>query len=461
MIGWSVAAGVALAVSYTASPLAVWSAAGGALLFIAARHGLPSSERRLLTMLLVAAVAVRIAFIALVFFRNIPLHHDQWLGELTGDGAYGISRGLRARDLLLGAPTTKYDSFIVNDVYGDNLYVSALTVLEVLFGPVPYGIRFLNVLLFVAGAVLLFRATRSAFGEIPAFIALTLVLFLPSFFIWSVSLLKEPVYFLFTAVFLVSAAAVLRAGLPWRMRIVSAVFAIVALFVMEGVRHKMMMLGLAGWAFAAVLVVIFSRPRRYLPLAAIGATAIVASLAYAPVQRRVLANLEESAKIHSGHVFTFGHGYHTLDEGFYFRVQDTGQSTLTLTPAEAARYVVRSLVSFVVVPLPWQAVSVPELAYVPEQMVWYALVILFPFGVVAGCRRDAATVAVFAGYLAVTSAVLALTNGNVGTLVRLRGMAMVIVVWISAVGLCAVLEYALNRFPRAAGWRLGAPEGAS
>lgn len=462
MIGWSVAAGVALAVAYTASPLAVWTIAAATVAYFASRRGLSGPERRLLTALLVAAIALRLVVVALVFFRNIPFHHDQWLGELTGDGAYGLSRGLRARDLLLGGLTNKYDSFVVNDVYGDNLYVSALTVLEVLFGPVPYGIRFVNVLLFLSGAVLLFRATRSAFGSTPAFMALTVVLFLPSFFVWSVSLLKEPLYFLFTAVFLVSAAAVLRATSTARMRVVCAVAAVGGLIVMEGVRHKTLAIGIAGWAFAAVLMLVFSRPRRHVPVAALGTAMLVALLAYSPVQRRLLSGLEETAKIHAGHVFTLGHAYKTLDEGFYYRVQDAGQSTVTLTPGQAARYVLRSIGSFLAVPLPWRAASVRELAYVPEQMLWYALVALFPIGVVAGWRRDAATVAVFAGYLAVTSLVLAVTNGNVGTLVRLRGMAMVIVLWISAVGLCAVLEYALSRFPDAAvGWRLGTPEAAS
>lgn len=457
----SIAGGLALAVAYTASPLTVWVLALGTLLFVLARRGLPFSDRRLLGLLLIAAIALRLVFIVLIFFRNLPYHHDQWLGELSGDGAYGISRGLRARDLLLGVPTNKYDSFVVNDMYGDNLYVSVLTVLEVLFGPIPYGIRLANALLFVAGAVVLFRFTRSAFGRVPAFAALTVVLFLPSFFIWSVSLLKEPLYFFCTAVFLVMASRALR-GSPWRDRIAAAVAALAALVVMEGVRHKTFAIGALGWALAALLLIVFSRPRRYVPAAVVACAAILGLLMYQPVQRRVLAGLEESAKIHAGHTFTLGHAYKVLDEGFYYRVQDAGSSTLTLTAQEAARYVLRAVASFVVTPLPWQAVSLRELAYVPEQLVWYALVALLPVGVVAGWRRDAATVAVFVGYLIPTSLVLALTNGNVGTIVRLRGMVMVIVVWVSAVGLCSVLEHALVRAARPGpGWQLGDPETAS
>jgi len=457
----AVAAGLVLAVAYTVSPLAVWTLAVGVLFFVIARRGLPAPDRRLLTMLVVAAVAARLAFVALIFLKNIPLHHDQWLGELTGDGAYGISRGLRARDLLLGVPTNKYDSFVVNDMYGDNYYNHALTILQVLAGPIPYAIRFLNIVLYLAGALVLFRRAYAAYGRAPAFAALAVVLFLPSFFVWSASLLKEPLYFFCTAVFLVMASRTLRAPM-WRDRLIGAVVAVAALFVMEGVRHKTLAIGLLGWIFAAVLHVVFSRPRRYLPALAAAAIAALVLASRPSVERRLLAGLEESAKVHAGHTFTLGHGYKTLDEGFYYRVQDAGQSTLTLTRDEAARYVLRAIASFIATPLPWSAVSVRELAYVPEQLVWYVLVLLLPIGVVAGWKRDPASIAVLVGYLVPTSIVIALTNGNVGTIVRLRGMVMIIVVWVSAIGACAALEYVLQRAEReGVDWRLARPETAS
>ncbi len=457
----TLAAGFAAAVVYTLAPLAVWTVVLGAALVAAARRGLSDADRRVLTILLTAAIAVRVLFIIAIFLLNLPNHHDLWLGELAGDGAYGISRGLRARDLLLGIPTSRFDAFVVNDIYGRNAYVSLLTGLQVLFGPVPYSIRLLNGLFFLSGALVLFRLTRSVYGRLPAFAALTVVLFLPSFFIWSVSLLKEPLYFLCTAVFLMTASRTLRAG-PLRDRIVAGVCAVLVLFVMEGVRHKTLAIGLLGWAIAASLLIVFSRPRRYLPIAAVALAASLALLTRPAIQQRALDGLAESAKIHAGHVFTLGHGYKLLDEGFYYRLQDPNSSTLTLTADQAARYVLRAAASFVVTPLPWQAASIRELVYVPEQLVWYTLIALLPIGIVAGWRRDAATTAVMLGYLMPTSAILALTNGNVGTLVRLRGMVMVIVVWVSMVGLCAALEHLLARASRVrVGWRTLDPEAAS
>jgi len=425
------------------------------------RRGLSVGDRQVLDLLLFVAVAARLLFIVAVFLRNVPQHHDMWLGELTGDGAYGLSRGLRARDLLLGVPTNRFDSFVVNDIYGRNYYVGLLTGLQVLFGPIPYSVRVMNVFFYLAGALLLFRLTRRMYGRLPAFAALAVVLFLPSFFVWSVSLLKEPLYFLCTATFLTAASRSLRGG-PARARILAAAGAVIALVLMEGVRHKTFAIGMLGWGIAASMMIVFSRPRRYLPLAAVGVAAVLALLALPGIQHLALDTLAESAKIHAGHVFTLGHGYKLLDESFYYHMQDPNSSTLTLTADQAARYVVRAGVSFLLTPLPWQAVSIRELVYVPEQLVWYAMLALLPIGIVAGWRRDAATTAMMIGYLTPTSMILALTNGNVGTLVRLRGMVMVILVWVSALGLCALLERVLARASRMpVGWRQLDPETAS
>jgi hypothetical protein len=55
-----------------------------------------------------------------------------------------------------------------------------------------------------------------------------------------------------------------------------------------------------------------------------------------------------------------------------------------------------------------------------------------------------------------------MTNGNVGTLVRLRGMVLIILVWVSALGLCALLERVLARAARLhVDWRQMDPETAS
>ncbi len=139
-------------------------------------------------------------------------------------------------------------------------------------------------------------------------------------------------------------------------------------------------------------------------------------------------------------MFTVGHDYKLLDAGFYLIPQTPSSSTLTLTGPEATRFAARAFVSFLAVPAPWQLQSWRELAYLPEQLLWYTLVVLLPIGVAAGWRRDRLVTCMLVGFAVPTGVALALTNGNVGTLLRLRGLVVPYLVWTSVVGFCAVLN---------------------
>jgi hypothetical protein len=184
-------------------------------------------------------------------------------------------------------------------------------------------------------------------------------------------------------------------------------------------------------------------------VAAAGVAIVLGVTATPTVRERLVSALDSAAKTHAGHVFTQGHAYKLLDAGFYVVPVPAVDSPVTLTTAEAARYVIRAVVSFVVVPVPWQLASTRELTYLPEQLLWYALVALFPIGLVAGWKRDPLVVSMLAGYIVPTAVALALTNGNVGTLLRLRGMIIPYVVWISAVGFVSWLEHYAPRSSRA------------
>ena len=87
------------------------------------------------------------------------------------------------------------------------------------------------------------------------------------------------------------------------------------------------------------------------------------------------------------------------------------------------------------------------LAYVPEQIVWYALAVLAPIGLMFAFRRDPVVAGLLLGHAVVIAAAVALTGGNVGTLVRHRGLALPYIVWLSAVGGCELLSVRLHRSP--------------
>ena len=85
------------------------------------------------------------------------------------------------------------------------------------------------------------------------------------------------------------------------------------------------------------------------------------------------------------------------------------------------------------------AQSRAALAYLPEQVVWYLLAMLAVAGALFGFRRDAIVTGLLVGHALVIAAAVAFTGGNVGTLVRHRGLALPYLVWLSGVGACELL----------------------
>src|SRR5438045_4903505 len=160
----SIGIGVLAGGIYTVSPLTVWVFALGVAVFRLGGLGLAKSERRTLNVVLALALLVRLLVIGAVFLVNTPTHDDESVGVLSGDEAYGLSRALRTRDVVLGSATNQYDYFVAYDEYGRNAYIGFLTGIQLLFGPTPYSMRLLNSVLFMIGAILLFRFPRAGFG---------------------------------------------------------------------------------------------------------------------------------------------------------------------------------------------------------------------------------------------------------------------------------------------------------
>src|SRR5438445_9368988 len=115
-----------------------------------------------------------------------------------------------------------------------------------------------------------------------------------------------------------------------------------------------------------------------------------------------------------------------------------------LRSAETLRFLGRAVAAYVAVPLPWRAQSRAAVAYLPEQIAWYLLAALAFVGALCAFRYDALVAGLLVGHALVVFAAVAFTSGNVGTLVRHRGLALPYIVWLSGVGVCELLA-ALRR----------------
>ena len=279
----------------------------------------------------------------------------------------------------------------------------------------------------------------------PSFIGLAIVLLMPTLFAWSISALKDPLFFALSAVTLSGAVNLVRARL-WRHRLMAAGAIALLCVVLATVRQGGGVLVIASIALGFVVAALVIRPRLLLASLVVLPIVIGTIMSRPQIQLRAYNVVQTAAGQHWGHVATPGWVYKLLDDRLY---PDRGE-IMDMRAGEALRFLVRAVTGYVTVPLPWEAQSTPALAYLPEQLLWYVLVALFVPGVLCAFRRDALVAALLFGYAMVAALMVAMTSGNVGTLIRHRGLALPYIVWLSAVGACELATAARDKASAAA-----------
>jgi 4-amino-4-deoxy-L-arabinose transferase-like glycosyltransferase len=389
-------------------------------------------ERRVVQVILVTAITMRVAAVAGLFLVssrfNVPF------ATFFGDEEFFIRRSIWLRNLALGVPVHGADLIYAFDAVGQTSYLYILAFIQVLVGPSPYGVHLVAIAFYISAGVLLYRLVRSTLGRAPAIIGLVLLLCLPSLLAWSISALKEPFYFFVTTITILLVVKMARSP-RWAGRVVALAAILVLIGVAEGVRREGGTLAAISLTSGLALAALVVRPRLLTVVLVAAPIALGAALSRPEIQMKADLVIRQAARQHAGHINTTGYVYKTLEERFYQSSEDLDD----IRGDEAGRFLVRSLVSYVTVPLPWDVQSRAALAYVPEQIIWYLLVALLPAGLVFSFRRDALVTALLIANAVASSLLVAITSGNVGTLVRHRGMAIPYIVWLSAVGGCELV----------------------
>ena len=443
----AIAVGVVAGCLYTLSPMTFWFGAGMILLFAWAGRGIEGRERRWLFGLLGTAVALRLLALVAFFFMTQPM--DGTFPVLIPDEEHIALRTRLLRYAALDVPLGDPEYMVMAEQWADTGLHQVLAYLQLQLGDAPYGIRLFSVALYLIATAVMYRTARLTFGRMAALGGLAIVLFLPSMFVWSISTLKEPVHQFLIAVAVSASIALVRATSP-APRARAAAGVVAALLVIAYVRpgtHLMVAGGIAaGFALAGAV----RRP-------VIAACAIVLCVLAAPywvrspaVRERAVAMSLLAIRTHVGYVETPGRNYKVLDPDFYWRDwagNRYSNDPAHVTPGAMARYAVRAIASFVFVPLPWMASSPALLIYLPEQMAWYSLVILAVSGITSGVRKDLYLTMVLVGVTVISAGVIAITGGNIGTLVRHRSLVLVVLPWLSALGACAALKRFARRWP--------------
>jgi hypothetical protein len=428
-------AGVILGLLYTLSPLLVLSVAALGAMTWRVSQSLSGTERRWFIALMAVAIGLRLAFVAGLFLSADP---NQPFGTFFGDEQIFKTRPIWLRNLGLGLPISPADVIYAFDETGMSGHLYVLAYLQAVVGDAPYGVHFFNVTLYMASILAVYVVARRSFGRVAAMGGLLILSLFPSLFFWSVSALKEPVYAFLAVVELMAAIAIVRAP-SWPLRMVAAAAVVVIGFAMEDIRKGTLAVALLGTVTGLGAATLWARPKLAMLSIVALPIALVLALNQPAVEARVLKVVRDSIRFHTGHVLSDGVAYKIVDGRYYARREEIPH----IGRREAAAYVVRSTVSYVVEPSPTNWQSRMLWAYLPEHLLWLLLVALVPVGIAAGLKRDPLVTLLMAAHAVAIVMMVALTSGNIGTLIRHRGTSLTYLAWFAALGAAWLLARAM------------------
>jgi hypothetical protein len=433
------AGGAVLGGCLVISPVAILFCALLVLLVVLACRPLSGLERRVVLAILLVSIALRVAAVAALFLTAEPHHLTMFPFE--GDGLFLKQRSLWIRNIWLGVPTEPFFFSSAFIDYGWSGYIYLIAYIQYLLSPAPYAIHLLNVCCAISAAALVHRLVRAAYGPLPALIALVVMLFLPTQIMWSVSALRDSLFQLLLVV-IAGAAALAVTGTRWVVRVCGIAALVVAVPAVDAVREGGVAIAALALAMACAGTFVVRRPYVLLLALLLLSPAALRLLDAPAVQERLLPRLRTAGQMHIGHVRTTGHGYKLLDQRFYtFVANDLSNPIGTMTWPEAERFALRAMRAFWVVPTPGQVVSRSELLFLPQQIIWYALLALAALGIVQGCRGHVFGTWLAIGMACAGSIAVGLNSGNIGTLVRHRDSIVPFVACLSGLGAASILSW--------------------
>jgi Dolichyl-phosphate-mannose-protein mannosyltransferase len=418
---------------YALSPLTIWFAVAIVPAVLLMTRGIDEDERKVIIGIVAVAIAVRLAAIAVLFLTTN--HAQVAFGSLFGDEEYFIKRSLWLKNIALGVPVHPFDLEYAFEPNASSSFLYVMAAIQALTGPAPYGLHLLGVFCYVTAALLLYRVVRPGLGRVPAIVGLLLLLFMPSLFAWSIAVLKEPPSMLISALVLALSVALVRDPSPLHRLVAVAGIGLLAA-AQNSIRPHGAAFTLLGVGGGLITAFVVHRPRWLLASAIIAPIALGLALRDPRVQLRAYVAVTSAARQHWGAVVVSrGVGYKLLDDRFYSDLNEASSMNF----GEAMRFVARGAAAFVTIPRPWDSQTGLSAAYIPEQVLWYVVAVLVPVGIIVGFQRDAVVTGLLLMHAVQIAMTAALTDGNVGTLVRHRGLTLPYLSWISALGLCAVL----------------------
>jgi 4-amino-4-deoxy-L-arabinose transferase-like glycosyltransferase len=420
-----------------------------------------SAEAPFLANLFLASFALRVALLLLIsaafIFKGRVLSYPDypgWTPNLIGDAAYYTLRGywmsLDWRGLVL---SDRVLLSTYNPIYGWNGYTYLLAIFHYLFGFSPVSSTLFNCLLGSINGILVFFIAREYLSSKVSRIAAVMVSFLPSMVLWSITNLKDTALISITLIIIWAFMGLMKCKrrhvIPLLICIIAGLFiqlalrkytgflmlAILVLSYFLGVRGKVARIGAALIALVAVLIALFT------------GTAFLKN-----ADNLVHTSIYHLLSIHQATVPMKGSSYKILDDKYYvhnpeykdgFTPEEDyyAHPTWKLGYRQYAHIYARAMTHFLFEHYLWKSNTNLQLLSVAQMVFWYAMLPFALFGFLIMWRYSFQEYSILFIYFFLMSFFIAMTQGNVGTLFRVRDVVSPVILLWASIGLAKIMKW--------------------
>lgn len=397
--------------------------------YIVSNKDFDHSEKTFLSSLFIGGILIRLVLLLLIHYGLI------WRGFCPGVPAnwFDVTEGsifFDEHNFVTAAREVANGTGDIRQYYFTNAHLYILSCLYRLFGYDPIIGKLINCLLGAVSAIIIYMLGRTVFDRRTASIATLLVMFYPSFILWSITNLRESLMMFLIILFILM---IVR----WYRKfgfITLFIGIIITLFLGEVRRHY-------ACVYAGVLIFtvffkfIQSRERKLRRFFCV--LLFPGMMLFAFMQSQDIKSA--SGRI-IGQIVRQQHANATASaeaSGNYFLFTD--EETITegksLSFLGSLRAFSKGMFYFLLAPFPWSSSNCLSLFASTQQFLWFIAIPFIYIGIVSVLKERNILGVLILFLLVINTFILAFTEGNVGTLFRHRDVFLPLYFLIAGKGL--------------------------
>jgi hypothetical protein len=390
-----------------------------------------TSYKKFLLILFVVGITSRVFLLFLIHTTLAALgkfHFPEYgyITSLFGDSGYYTLRSWWLSQFIqdIELPKKIIESTFIQ--YGSSYFLYVLALFHSLFGFSPISSTLINCYLGTLTALLVFFTAKLIFNTSVAKISSTLVMFFPSLFVWSLTNLKDS-----SLIFIIVLTLFCFIKFYLTHKKLYLVPFLISLALLPGFR-----LGFFPTMLTIILLTTFIiwKKATFKKMILILILCLLVLTNFGSVKHYLDKTIVYIAKYHKGVITTGGYVYRLLDSKFYI-----GKNVEGVTYTNFFKMVPKGIIHFCLEPFPWHIESLSMLLAFPQMIFWYLMIFLSLIGVLMALRYQPRISTVLIIYLIISTLVLSVSGGNIGTDFRHRDILTPIIFIFGSAGLLKII----------------------